>query len=389
MKLPGNAIGISDINAWRECPQRMSFQMKRWSEEGEPPEAEGPNTAYGSAIHLAIDKIANDIASDEEAIQAAVNEFGKWLDPEALEMMADDLAVYRERDAQYKGRMVCAEGEYKIPLMEWDGEVIYFRFKLDRLYQSIADPGVFFHVDYKSSKWRKTADEVHKDPQMWAYNLGIHEVFPECEDLRQIYDQLHYGEEPTRKSEEQRGEIKRWLVAQVTAILEDESEGEAMPDLLEPKFNQWCPWCPLLASCKEPLRTSEFAVARLAALSPALEDGGSLDPDQIEEFVTEYERAGTARKALEKFEEAVKGILQDLPQANRAYFGYALNGRSRDSWTPAAMQQLHAMLGDEFYAVTKVTKSAVNEYLKGDPRKKEVLALATKQGQKPGLERLE
>lgn len=382
MKLPGNSIGISDINAYRDCPERMAFQMKRWSEDGEPPEAQGPNTAYGSAIHLAIDKIANELASDEEAIQAAMGEFGRWLDPNDLEMMADDLRTYRERDARYGGRLVAAEGEYKVPLLVHEGEVIYFRFKLDRLYESIKEPGVYDHIDYKSSKWRRTYDEVQEDTQMWAYNWGIHEVFIDCTDLRQTYDQLHYGEIPTRKSEVQRRQIKAWLVKQVKRILADED--------LEPTFNDWCPWCPLLGSCKEPLRTSEFAVARLAALAPEAQDGGSLDldPDLIETYITEFENAGKLRKALEKYEGLIKGVLQEMPQANRAYHGYELVGRANDVWTPSAMRELHDMLGPEFYAVTKVTKSAIQNYFKGDDRKPEILALASKEGQKPQLKRL-
>jgi hypothetical protein len=382
MRLPDSSIGISDINAYRECPERMAFQMKRWSDEGEPPEAQGPNTAYGSAIHLAIDKSANELLSDDEAIQAAVDEYGRWLDPDALEMMADDLAVYRHRDSRHKGRLVCAEGEFKVPLMVWEGEIIYFRFKLDRLYQSVSEPGVFEHIDYKSSKWRKTREEVQEDTQMWAYNWGIHEEFPECVDLRQTYDQLHYGEVPTRKSEEQRRQIKSWLVKQVTAILKDED--------LDPKFNFFCPYCPLLPSCKEPLRTSEFAVARIAALAPEAQNGDKLDldPDEIEIFISEYERASIARKALEKFEENVKSVIRDLPQANRAYFGYELGKRASDVWTPSAMRELHAMLGDEFFAVTKVTKGAIVNYFKGDDRKDAVMALASKEGQKPTLKKL-
>lgn len=383
MQLPDNAIGISDINAYRDCPERMAFQMKRWTEEGEPPEAEGPNTAYGSAIHHAIDKTINELLDDDEAIEDAFREYGRWLDPDDMEMMEHDLETYRVRNQVYAtARLVTAEGDFKVPLFVHEGEMIYFRFKLDRLYQDIQHPEVFYHRDYKSSKWRKTQTEVHGDLQMWAYNWGIHEHFPECRDLRQVYDQLHFGEVSTRKSDAQRRQIKDWLIRQVKAILAD--------DDLEPSFNTWCPWCPLLASCREPLRTSEFAVARLAALAPAVGKGGKLDldPDLIETYISEYERATIARKALEKFEEAVKDVIRDLPQANRAYHGYEMGGRSADTWTPNAMAELHDMLGDEFYAVTKVTKGALMDYFKGDDRKADVLALATKEGQKPSLRRL-
>jgi hypothetical protein len=382
MRLPDNSVGISDINAWRDCPERMAFGMERWTEAGEPPEAQGPNTAYGSAVHYAIDKTANELMTDLEAIEAAFAEFGKYLDPSDLEMMEADLRTYRERDREHHGRLIAAEGEYKVPLFEHEGEMIYFRFKIDRLYQNLADPGVFEHIDYKSSKWRKTQDEVDEDTQMWAYNWGIHEVFPECRDLLQTYDQLHFGEVTTHKGEAQRRQIKAWIINQVKAILAD--------DDLAPTFNEWCPWCPLLPSCKEPLRTSEFAVARLAALAPEAQAGGKLDldPDLFEVYISEYERAMVARKALEKFEEAVKDTIRDLPQANRVYHGYDLSMRSQDTWSPSALIELHEMLGDELFRLVKLPKTRVLSYFKGDDRKADVLALASKEGQKPALKRL-
>ena len=45
MKLPDNAIGISDINKYRECGRRMQYQMRRWTEDGQPPEDQ--QTTYG------------------------------------------------------------------------------------------------------------------------------------------------------------------------------------------------------------------------------------------------------------------------------------------------------------------------------------------------------
>jgi hypothetical protein len=34
--------------------------------------------------------------------------------------------------------------------------MIYLRTRIDRLYQRLDNPGVFVHVDYKSSRWPKT-----------------------------------------------------------------------------------------------------------------------------------------------------------------------------------------------------------------------------------------
>lgn len=383
MKLPDNSIGISDINAHRECPARMDFQMQRWTQEGEAPEAEGPNTAYGSAVHHAIEYVETEVASNEEAIQSAVSAFGKWLDPADTELLSKDLDTYRQRDQRWAGwRAVAVEGEYRVPMFKHNGEWFYYRFKLDRLYQNVADPTQFAHVDYKSSKWKKTQKEVDEDTQMWSYNFGIFEVFPECASLAQFYDQLRFGIVPTRKSEEQREQIRRWLIHQMKAILEDED--------VEPSFNQWCPWCPLLESCPEPRRTAEFARARIAALAPEDVDTGNLvlDPDLIETYIAEAEQAGTTIKALERFRESVNAVVRDMPIAKRTYYGYELTGRENDAWTPDALRNAHAILGDDIWSVVKMGKQRVNDILKGDDRRDEVLALAVKEGQNPSVKKL-
>jgi hypothetical protein len=381
MKLPDNAIGISDIKQWRDCPSRMDFGLARFREEGERPEAQGPNTAYGSAIHHAIELAEIDLLTNDEAIQAAFDKFGRWLGPEHLELMEQDMETYRQRD--YKGvKTVSVEDDFRIPMFDRDGVTYYFRFKLDRLYQRLDRPTTFIHIDYKSSAWRKTSAEVHADEQMWAYNFGIYEIFPECQDLIQLYDQLRFGVEPTRKSAEQRLTIKGWLIKQMKAILADEDP--------EPSFNMWCPYCPLLESCPEPRRTAEFARARIAALAPEDTDTSKLilDPDLIETYVTEAENAATVRKALERFEKAVKGVLRDMPEAKRLYHGYGLKGKQADVWTPEAMRVAHEVMGDEFYALVKVTKGRVSEYLKGDDRRQEILDLAIKEGSNPTVTKL-
>lgn len=382
MELPDDQIGVSDINSWRECAMRFEFGMRRWTEGKEPPERNHPAFQYGSAIHHGIEKMETDLLDADAAAQAAFNEYGAYLDPEDMLRLERDLATYTERD--YRGvRSVAVEGDFRVPLLRHEGRTIYFRFKLDRLYQRLDDPGRFIHVDYKSSKWRQSDKEVREDTQMWAYNWGIHEYFPECQRLDQFYDQLMYGKVPTSKSAEQREEIKRWLQRQVRAILAD--------DDLDPKFNEWCPYCPLLTSCPEPKRTAEFAAARIAALAPPDEEGGkvALDPDLMEVYVSELPKLSTAKKAIEEFESAVRKVLQEMPQAERAYFGYELFQKNLDVWSPAALSAAHEVMGDEFYALTGLTKAKITSYLaKDDPRRQALLDLAERVQSQPQLRKM-
>jgi hypothetical protein len=384
VRLPGNAVGITDINTYRDCPSRFEFGMKRWWDGREPPEKKHPDTMYGSAIHHGIERMEVELMTVEEAVQDAFDHYGPYLDPDAMERLEKDLQTYVDRDAQFADwRPVSVEDEFKVPLLRRDGVTYYYRFKIDRLYQNPRDPTQFAHVDYKSSKWRKSEEEVHKDPQMWSYNWGIHEVFPECESLIQFYDQLMYGIVPTRKSPEQRRQIKRWLQRQVNAILDNEDP--------EPKLNDWCPWCPILESCPEPRRAAQFARARIAALAPEDQETGNLDidPDLVEEYVAQLQEDQIIKKSLDRFDEAIKGLLRDMPDQHRQFYGYTLGGRNIDVWTPSGLRTAHEILGDDFYAVIKMTKGRVNEYLKGDDRRKQLLDLAVKEGQSPSVTKVD
>lgn len=378
MKLPDNSIGINDILQWRLCRQRWDFDMQRWSEEGEAPGATNPNNAYGSAVHLAI-ATTEEGATDSEAVNVAVERYGRWLEPDDVEQLEADLETYHERD--YAGvQTVASEENVKVPLFVHNGVQIYYRFTLDRLYKRVNNPASFIHIDYKSSKWRKTEQEVHKDPQLWAYNWAIFEYWPEVEELWQIYDQLRFGKIPTRKNDAQRQKIKNWLIRQVKAILD--------ADDVHPRFNEWCPWCPLMESCSEPKRTAQFAQARIAELAPEGSDVSTLAASNIEQYIADLELFETVRKCIERYEESVKGVLRELPADRRRELGWQLSPSARDVWNPDSLRQTHAAVGEDFYVLVKMTKANLDRFY-GDDKdaKAKVLRFAEKEGMNPRLTR--
>ena len=344
--------------------------MQRWTEAGEAPGATNPNNAYGSAVHLAI-AATEEGATDSEAIDQAVERYGRWLEPEDVDQLADDLSTYHERD--YTGvKTVASEENLKVPLFVHEGVQIYYRFTLDRLYQRVNNPAHFVHIDYKSSAHRKTEQEVHKDPQLWSYNWAIFEYWPEAEELWQIYDQLRFGKVPTRKNNAQREKIKRWLIRQVKAILTSER--------IEPKFNEWCPWCPLMESCSEPKRSAEFARARITELAPPGADVSSLASTNIEQYVADLEVFETVRKCIERYEESVKAVLRALPAERRRELGFDLSPSSRTLWSPDALRRVHAALGDDFYLLVKMTQTNIGRFYGDDKAAKDrVLSFSEKE----------
>lgn len=371
MKLPGNAIGISDLLAYRDCPRGFSYGMRRHvgvgaQDDHRTPEAGSPQTAYGSAIHGCIRDVENG-DSDEDAITRAFRRWGRRLEPDDRRRLADDLGVYRARDATGV-RTIAAEDEFRVPLFRHNGELVYFRFLLDRLYERVDAPGHFIHVDYKSSRWWRTQADVDRDLQMWAYNWGIFEFFPECVALEQVYDQLRHGQLRTRKTEEQRAEIRPWLIDTATAILEDE---DYQPDgLLPHTFNQWCPWCPVLESCPVIGDLTDFALTRIAALAPTHQQGRrrvvELDPDRVQEYAGHLETVKTARAVLKRFDDSVRGLLRELPDERRRQLGFGLQERTSTVYTPEAIRAMHARLGARFYDVVGITQTRLESALGDD-----------------------
>lgn len=361
MKLPahprgGVQIGISDVLQWRACAMRMQFGMRR-HESGEPPESWSPANAYGSAVHLCLELLDDD-ASPEEAAQAALAAFKQWIEPSDLTRLHEDMEKYLARD-MIGVRTLLNEDEISVPLFEHPTVgPVWFRARIDRLYQSLDDPALLFHIDYKSSKWPKGHEEVAKDEQLWAYNWSIVEwfldLYPEIEpeDVRllQTYDQLRYGQIPTQKGPAQRQEIKRWLIAAVTAIIEDE---DALPT-----FNEFCPWCPLKMDCPVVAHElTDWALTKIAALMPREErrnkDGSLskrqgkvlLDHERIGEYVESLHDVTRARQVLEGFENEVKAVLKEMPDSELSRLGKRKSERSRRAFTTEAKRRVVEAVG--------------------------------------------
>ncbi len=390
MQLPSNEVGISDILAFRECPQRFAFGMRRHvelpdrfatyaGETDEAPESETYPTAYGSAIHDAIRVVEQRDVTDDEAIDAIWPDYQSWLEPGDIDRLRHDLETFHGRTTMGY-RLVGAELEMRMPLYTRDdGTVMHFRGRVDALYQHIQNPGVFLSRDFKSSRWRKTEAEVHSDIQQWAYNLLVHEFFPECVTLTQIYDQLRYGEVPTHKSPAQREQIRQWLVKQVKAILGD--------DKLKPKQNQWCPYCPLVLDCRITHLSADFWKNRIAALAPEKKVGRKIVVNLTDEhagfeiYADLLPKIKSSMKMQERFVAAVEEALKLMPQPDREELGFTLgNPRKIDTWGPQELRQAHQIVGDDFYQLVSLSKSALERFY-GDEEggaRGEVEALAYK-----------
>lgn len=394
MELPGDSIGISDIENYRACAQRFGFGMRRHvklpermavfeGERDEPPEHESYASAYGHAAHDAIQIVEDSDCTNDEAIDAVWPVYQHWLEPDDIARLKSDLETFRTR-SDLGWRVYGTELELRVPLLRWEGRVIYFRGRIDVLYQHMDNPSLFMSRDYKSSRWRMSEVQVHADRQQWSYNWLIFEAIPECEDLIQIYDQLRYGAIPTSKTNTQRQTIRMWLTQQVKAILGDE--------ILKPTINDECQYCPILLDCREVRRAANWTQARIAALTDVEEKGRKLiirldDSLGFEDYAEFLAKAKKVEKVTKKYIEVVEAALKQMPQSERERLGYDLaRPRRVDRFGPEALREIHRRYPDAFYALVGVTKTSIEEMFGAESQEAlDIIALAERIEQAPSL----
>lgn len=379
----GNALGISDILAYRDCPARFAYGMRRHlelpphlqiepGERDEPPESTNWTNVYGSAIHEAIAEVERG-ATHAQAIDTALQRYGVWLTPDDITLLRDDLEVYEQRKPPRDDvELVAAERDMRVPLFVTDdGVQMFFRFKLDVLHRLKAHPDVFLSRDYKSSAHRKSEQEVHADLQQWSYSFGIHELYPECRQLFQTFDQLKFGEIRTSKNAEQREHMRQWLIDMVKVILADER--------YKPKRNEWCRWCPMVVTCRETKRATEFERGRLALVAPLVKEGRKIkvafwdEGAHLEELIRDdLPRMMEVRKHIAKVEEMLKGVIEEMGLEERERLGWLVRERTNRRITTEGLRELHEMLGDSFYELVNLPMSRLEDFV-GKPKKGEPL----------------
>lgn len=385
------SVGISDLIANRECPRRAAYGSRRHIGVGmqstsTTPEAGSPATWYGSCIHDAVEA-SEDGLSDETAIELAWAKWGHALEPGDLALLKDDMALYHERDAT-NVRTVLSEGEIIVPLTEMpDGRPIFFRGRIDRLYESLDRPGYFIHRDYKSSKWIKSQEEVDNDQQMWAYNWALCDYFPEIEELHQELDFLKGGIVPTGKTPEEREQMREWLAISARnyfAVREGEMEPDGLP---APRKNDWCPWCPILESCQIVPHLSDWALSRINALRPpSMKDGDSSEFTEameavtpIDEYMAQYDDAKLAIKVLKRYEDSARALVHDMSEEERDRLGFELRGRSNSFIPVPARSALYEALGhDRFMELAGITQEKLKTAFADEEQREWALSLVEK-----------
>jgi hypothetical protein len=371
MDLPNDEIGVSDLKGWQECPRRMSYEMKRHSGVELPEARANPHTRYGTAVHDGIQHMEDTQAAPEQVVQFLISDGHRWIDPEVADELVADFEEHLRRDEPLEWELIWNEHEIRVPLVVHKGRRIFYRARIDRLYRHREWPGRYRLRDTKTSRWMRTKEDVDHDEQMSAYDWSVREYLPEVEELEIVYDQLRFGEVSSRRNDDDRRKIHRWLQMGAIAVLDDEERG---PDgLLVPEFNQWCPYCPIMTGCPVVPMLTNYAQAEIARLAPEVKEGRTmrpqLDPDVFDVYVDQLPEVMTARGVLERFEKEVKAALLRLPSTEREAYGFGTQARGRDVFSPEALRAAHRLLGDDFYEVVAMSKEALTRAAGSDEAK--------------------
>lgn len=343
MLLPNNSLGVSDALQFSRCPRLFTHNIRRFSEGEEPIYIAGELSmplAYGNAVHegaLAIVRSPEMYLDD--ALDLAWAEWSHALDPEHHAEMKGDLQSILDRTGEAPNlRLVAAEEDMSVPVYRGEddpemqmgdeqGVWYHYRFKIDALYEDMAEPGHYVIRDFKSYRRKKWQQDVDDDMQFTAYSYGVKKLLGDAVKRVTIWvDQVKHegGELFTQRTEVEELAFEEFIRSQIRAVLHTPHEVLAN----RPKLNDFCAWCPLLENCSVLTYASEFG---LAQIGPRAQEFAEDAPD-LEAFHPQYLIAKQAIKALEAFKDRFEDVLKgriDEGDGGRVEIGDVSYGLSR------------------------------------------------------------
>ncbi len=165
--------------------------------------------------------------------------------------------------------------------------------------------------------------------------------------------------------------MKQWLIDNVKIILRDET--------FKPKLNDWCAYCPLVVTCREPRRATAYTRGVLAMSAPLTKEGRKVKVEFIEDAMTieeliakELPQMMRTRKHIEHVEKALKERIERMPEQERERLGWRLKERKSKDIGRDGLRELHDHMGDTFYDLVKLSITSLED-LVGKPKKGEPL----------------
>ena len=230
-------------------------------------------------------------------------------------------------------------------------------------------------VDYKTSKFNYTAEEMKNDIQLSIYDIAASIKFPKYKRIILCLDYLRSEPAFTYRSYRERKSFTQYMLAVYNEML-SLKEKDATATL-----NEFCNWCDFKDECPE-YRKAAAANEKLEKKNPeSCTDG---------ELASEYVRIKNKKRILDGYERKLKGYIltkikadeEDLKDDDKVIYVRQNPSTTYDPKTVHGVVPLN-----EFLRMISVSKKKVDDYLEGMPAidKSKIMGTATKSYTNPFL----
>lgn len=387
MKLPENALGISDAKQFQDCPKLFHRNMLRHIRaEGAPDDSlitqNSEILSYGSCVHDAALLVVQDpdIYIDD-AVDAAWAKWSPYLQPRHHAELREDVGVIIERtkETEENLELVCAEEDWKVPVFvgredgaldEVKGEWYYYRFRIDALYRRKDDPTHYVIRDFKTTRRQRFQSDIDDDIQFTAYDYGVREALGEGVSQVTIwYDQIKHGEIFSSRDECDRIRFQEYIESTIKAVLD--MPVERVIDTF--KLNEWCGWCPLLETCQVVDYANDLVKFELSQMSG--NDFATIK--DVEPYVERYKLSKQAVKTLEEYNSRIGEFLKNNP-GDYAGVSYSTSVVQMPKWK---LSDLYEILGEKAIDLAgTISKSAIKDYLNNEAYMEALMAVRVQGG---------
>ena len=235
------------------------------------------------------------------------------------------------------------------------------------------DENTILVVDYKTSKYYETAQELKADIQLSVYDVVASIKYPNYRRIILSLDYLRSEPVYTYRTTEERKGFMEYMLAIYAEMLKLKKE-KCVPTL-----NDMCNWCDFTDNCtayQEVMAGKSFIKKR---------------PEEYdnEELVKDYLDIKSRKRIIDNREKQLKYYIMDKIQSEEEDItgqGKVLYIRQNGSTTYNPRTVFEAMPLDDFLNVVKITKRGVDEFLVKNPTaKSEIIRTATKNYTSPFL----
>lgn len=245
----------SRLNCFENCPQKYKFSYI----DKIKTEAEETIEAFtGVRVHRTLEKLYRDLMYEkhntlEELLEHLRDDWEKnWNDsiivvrkeysPENYFKLAERCIqdYYQQYHPFNQNRTLALEQRILISLDNTD----HYRLQgyIDRL--SDLGNGVYGIHDYKTSMHLPLPEDIEKDRQLALYSLGVHEKYPDAEEIKLIWHFLAFQKTlESSRTQEELEELKK----QTIKLIDQIEEARDFP----PRVSALCDWCEFRTICKE------------------------------------------------------------------------------------------------------------------------------------------